>query len=777
MKNIYKYLFFIIAISSFSVINAQNNLIGKVLDKNDIGLYLVNIAFLNQVDSTLVTGAVSDSCGVYRVQIEKGNYIVRYSFLGYHTVYQTCQVNKDMQLPTIQMQQSKTMLQEVEVTAYRKPFKLDRDGLLADVENTILAKQTNLNDLLCKIPGIQQRGNSIEVIGKGSPVYYINGREVMDQTELDNLSVDEIRSVKLIMNPSIRYNSEQRAVIEIKTKRLGDGFAFNVRGNLQQGNHFKQNYLINGSYNYKNWDFFFSYNYNRGKNNSALDAYHQTQSDTVWNLTQLSAKQIFNESHTYMGGVSYHFSPESEIGLKYVGKHSQNSTFSDDTLSMIPDRGTSTFMKNHRDVSGKSISHHLNLYYVNDWENGWKINTYGDYIRKTDQGDGYIREWESGRSETSLNYYNKAVWDLFAAKLRLSYDTEKAGTISFGYDFSHTSGTNYIENVRALNNGRTKNMELKNSLFLAYDFSWKNLSMGAGFRYEYLRSDLKETYTGKRQNQNYHNFLPSVSLSYNTQNVQQSFSYSIHTERPPFGEMNDNAVYTDRFTYRKGNLYLKQAITHDLNYMLFYKFLLINLNYNNIHHPLIWAFYSMPGNSAVTVNSMDNFDKMHNLTGMVNIQYPVKWWIPSLTLTCMKTFFSYPGPNESVLKAGRPLLMLNFNNSFTLPSGFLLSADFNYGSKGYYQLYEAKSYTSFNLSLKKSFLKDKLQLSLDAYDIFNKNNTRASARLHDIIINTVGKEETRKVGFTITYRFRTEKKMKNQSAAETEMSRLNMDAK
>jgi hypothetical protein len=250
---------------------------------------------------------------------------------------------------------------------------------------------------------------------------------------------------------------------------------------------------------------------------------------------------------------------------------------------------------------------------------------------------------------------------------------------------------------------------------------------------------------------------------------------SVHTERPPFGVMNDNAVYTDRFTYQKGNLYLKQALTHDLNYMLFYKFLFFNLNYTHTHNPLITAFYSMPGNSAVTVSYMDNFDRMHNLTGMVNVQYPVKWWLPSLTLTCLKTFFNYPGPNESILKAGRPLVMLNFNNSFTLPSGFLLSADVNYGSRGYYQLYEAKSYTSFNLSLKKSFLKDKLQLSLDAYDIFNKNNTRASARLNDIIMHSIGKEETRKVGFTITYRFRTEKKMNNQSAAETEMSRLNMD--
>ena len=50
----------------------------------------------------------------------------------------------------------------------------------------------------------------------------------------------------------------------------------------------------------------------------------------------MTRKQIFNESHAYTGGVSYHFSPESEIGLKYEGKYSEGSTFSKDTLSMIP---------------------------------------------------------------------------------------------------------------------------------------------------------------------------------------------------------------------------------------------------------------------------------------------------------------------------------------------------------------------------------------------------------------------------------------------------------
>ena len=167
---------------------------------------------------------------------------------------------------------------------------------------------------------------------------------------------------------------------------------------------------------------------------------------------------------------------------------------------------------------------------------------------------------------------------------------------------------------------------------------------------------------------------------------------------------------------------------------------------------------------------------MHNLTGMVNVQYPVKWWLPSLTLTCLKTFFSYPGHDGSILKSGSPLMILNFSNSFTLPAGFLLSADFNYGTRGYYQLYESKSYSSLNLSLKKSFLNDRLQLSLDGYDIFNKNKVRSGARLNDIIMNSISKEDTRKIGITVTYRFRTERTMNNRSAADNEMSRLNMDS-
>ena len=57
---------------------------------------MVNVAFLNQADSTLVTGAVSDSCGVYGTSLAGGNYIIRYSYLGYETLYRNIQVNANL---------------------------------------------------------------------------------------------------------------------------------------------------------------------------------------------------------------------------------------------------------------------------------------------------------------------------------------------------------------------------------------------------------------------------------------------------------------------------------------------------------------------------------------------------------------------------------------------------------------------------------------------------------------------------------------------------------
>ena len=83
-----------------------------------------------------------------------------------------------------------------------------------------------------------------------------------------------------------------------------------------------------------------------------------------------------------------------------------------------------------------------------------------------------------------------------------------------------------------------------------------------------------------------------------------------------------------------------------------------------------------------------------------------------------------------------------------------------------------KSSSSVNLSIKKSFFKDRLRLSLDGYDIFNGDRNRACRQIYNVRSSFNTKYETRKVGLTLTYRFHKIKERENQTSAEVEMKRL-----
>lgn len=106
-------------IGSFIImpVYGQHFVKGKIIDSENAVMPMVNVAFLNQSDSTLVTGAVSDSCGIYSTSLDGGSYIIRYSYLGYETLYKNILVNADITLPIARMELSQTELEGVEITA------------------------------------------------------------------------------------------------------------------------------------------------------------------------------------------------------------------------------------------------------------------------------------------------------------------------------------------------------------------------------------------------------------------------------------------------------------------------------------------------------------------------------------------------------------------------------------------------------------------------------------------------------------------------------------
>ena len=121
-------------------------------------------------------------------------------------------------------------LGEVVVKAHLPQYKKTHEGLLTNVAGTVLSKMGTAEDVLKHVPSIVKKKDGYEVVGKGTPIIYINGRKMQDISELDNIKSSDIKSVEVIQNPGATYDASVNAVIKIKTiKKKGEGFGFDTR--------------------------------------------------------------------------------------------------------------------------------------------------------------------------------------------------------------------------------------------------------------------------------------------------------------------------------------------------------------------------------------------------------------------------------------------------------------------------------------------------------------------------------------------------------------------
>ena len=140
-------------------------------------------------------------------------------------------------------------LKEVVVKATRPLSKFDTDGIITTVTGTPLQTLETANDILGYLPGITNQNGAIEVIGKGQPIIYINGRKLLNISELDHLPASKVKDVKVINNPGARYGGDVNAVIRISTvKELGDGFSLNSRATAGVRHYFYTKEILNMNY-------------------------------------------------------------------------------------------------------------------------------------------------------------------------------------------------------------------------------------------------------------------------------------------------------------------------------------------------------------------------------------------------------------------------------------------------------------------------------------------------------------------------------------------------
>ena len=237
-------LFLACLVSALSVMAA--NFTGTVIDENNQPLPYANVVLLTITDSTYIAGDITDGNGSFAVNCKCRQAVVKISYIGYETKYILA---SSQEVGTVRLMPEATMLGEVVVKATRPVFKLTTEGIKTDVGGTLLSRVGTANDVLQNLPGVQKKADGIEVFGKGAPLIYINGREMRNKSDLDQLKSDDIESVELITNPGAKYKADVESVILIKTKRpQGEGFSFDAEANYYQGKNMDLATGINWNY-------------------------------------------------------------------------------------------------------------------------------------------------------------------------------------------------------------------------------------------------------------------------------------------------------------------------------------------------------------------------------------------------------------------------------------------------------------------------------------------------------------------------------------------------
>ena len=209
---------------------------GKVVDEQGRPIEYANVAVLSKADSTVLCGTVTAEDGTFNIVTKENDGIMMVAILGYQTVYLT-----PVDGAVITLREDASLLESAVATAIMPKTKLTGEGLQTNIRGSVLENAGTAKDVLAKTPGLIKGQNGLEVIGKGSPLVYINGHKLTDASELDRLQSNEIQSIEVITNPGAQYDATVRAVVRIKTiKRQGEGFGFNLYASDSQALRVKE---------------------------------------------------------------------------------------------------------------------------------------------------------------------------------------------------------------------------------------------------------------------------------------------------------------------------------------------------------------------------------------------------------------------------------------------------------------------------------------------------------------------------------------------------------
>lgn len=660
-------------------------------------------------------------------------------------------------------------LNEIVVTANQPATKLAGSTIVSTISGSNLAHLGNALDVLAQLPMVRVENNNVSVLGKGSVEVYIDGRPMRDNLELLHILSANLHTIEVLMAPGAAYDSTTDAVIRITTKPNHiQGLSITDQFNLQRRRKWSVMDYLSLNYRFKRWEAFVSGTFN----------YNNSVSKGVTTNTF-----IYRDKHTLIGSSQYN-STLTDVGSVKVGvNYSDGGQSFGFYYRFNPEQG---HFKNSglewlddevpvgREIN-KCIyadSHLVSAYYENTFADKYRIHFDGDFRHASE-----INHVTTSYPEISMpdvNSADKRTSMLLAGKLTFEFPLWN-GSLSFGTQdsFTHSSLDFQMLNDQVgeyIPSSKTDAKQTSANIFASWSRNINRFSLSVGARYEIVNYVF--TVNGirnKELSRCNHLLTPDLSLGYSFNDYTQiSLAYKMSTVKPPYSQLTGSLNYVGRYEIEGGNSALRDERMHNVQLFGMWKGLMMQADYSRSVDTYAFIKELYPAKDLQLLMHPVNIN-LSALNLFLIWSQPVGRWTPNLTFGMYRQWLKLSGEEHN-----RPIFSYYIDNTFVLPGGWTVTANFGGRTQGDMHTNRfGATWLTMDASIGKTLFNEALTLKLNATDIFNTANNDWMMNTHGVTVNKRQSYDYRGISLSVIYNLNPRKSnYKGESAAQSELDRL-----
>ncbi|MCF6405923.1 TonB-dependent receptor [Chitinophaga filiformis] len=717
-----------------------------------------NVILLNGTDTALVKAVLTDEKGAYQIDnTPSGKYILRFSSMGFQTwnspMFELTAQQKTRDFGLQVVSEGAQQLGEVVIQAEKPLLQQQAEGMVVNVQSSLLTKGSTALAILERSPGvvIDYRNNSIALNGKSGVTVLLNGKLIrMPMEQLVNLlsgmSADDIEKIELLSTPSSKYDAEGSAgminIVLKKDKQQGTNGTLSVTGGYGYGE--KAAASINISHNAAKVNSYGSYSYNLNRSYSKIDflsyqdmpAFGGRMEARGWDITRLR-----QHNHDVILGMDVKANRSTTIGANITYNASRATTVNLPAANylLLPDSLLTFDGRIDRVNRWRNVV--SSVYLEKELNPKSRVSVNADYL--------YFKNTNPSQVNSSLtNENNKPVSSndsLFASQqrgfantviqvgvLKADYSTQLSSKIKLETGIKGTyTGSNTLSRIESLIDGhwvsRTETvneMKMKEGIAAAYASTnieiTPSVTLTAGTRFEYARTKMDDTRTGKNTvDRKLTTLFPNIFLSKKlNERSGLQFSYTKRITRPSYNDLASFVAYSDPTAIYAGNPQLKPTITNNIKVGYNYDAYSFSLLFSRDDNPIARYQLSQGAAANVLYVSPQNLVYQNNITFQATIPWKATdWWNMSYSFTGGLRQFKADYTLRPVTKTYWGY-SFNFTESFTLPNNFSAELTGWYNAPLYNGTTKTSSMGTLSAGIKKELKNNAGSIQLSVSDIF-----------------------------------------------------------